>query len=399
MMTALRKEVDGFVASGALPGAVIAISSASGQWIEAVGSTGPAGEPLRADAVVRISSMTKPLVAVLTHQLAADGLLGLDSPITHWVPELADRQVVRRLDGPVDDTVPAEREATVDDLLTMRLGFGFAFEVDSCPVAELAVARGLGMGPPLPSAVQHTPDEWIAQFAGLPLMEQPGRHWRYDLAYSVLGVLLARAAEKPLPKLLSERLLQPLGMVDTGFAVPGHARERLIPCFTSGDDGLMVFDGTDDSDWLAPPVFPHAGGGLVSTAADYLRFGRLLLDGGTLAAPGAATTSPGTRIDEGRPLLTEAAVADLSADHLTEEQRGGPSASIFLDGEGWGHGVQVRLDPALPRRYGWGGGLGTTWYNFPDHGVTTVLMTQHLSPLGEPVLHFWKTLDDLLGAA
>jgi CubicO group peptidase (beta-lactamase class C family) len=100
-----------------------------------------------------------------------------------------------------------------------------------------------------------------------------------------------------------------------------------------------------------------------------------------------------------RPLLTEAAVAELSADHLTEEQRDGPSASIFLDGEGWGHGVQVRFDPALPRRYGRGGGLGTTWYNFPDHGVTAVLMTQHLPPLGEPILHFWKTLDDLLGAA
>jgi CubicO group peptidase (beta-lactamase class C family) len=376
MMTVLRKEMDGFVASGALPGAVIAISSPAGEWISAVGSSGPGGEPLQADAVVRISSMTKPVVAALTHQLAADSVLALSDPITRWLPELADRRVVRRLDGPVDDTVPAEREATVDDLLTMRLGFGFAFEVDSCPVAQLAVARGLGMGPPLPSAVQHTPDEWISQFATLPLMEQPGRHWRYDLAYSVLGVLLARAAGKPLPELLSERLLQPLGMGDTGFAVPSHARERLIPCFTGGD---VVFDGTDDSDWLAAPVFPHAGGGLVSTAADYLRFGRLLLDGG------------GT-------LLTQAAVADLSADHLTDEQRSGPSAAIFLDGEGWGHGVQVRLDPALPRRYGWGGGLGTTWYNFPDHGVTAVLMTQHLPPLGEPILHFWKTVDDLLGA-
>lgn len=377
MMTVLGKEMDGFVASGALPGAVIAISSSAGDQISAVGSSGPGGEPLQADAVVRISSMTKPLAAALTHQLAASGLLALSDPITRWLPELADRRVVRRLDGPVDDTVPAEREVTVDDLLTMRLGFGFAFEVDSCPVAELAVARGLGMGPPLPSAVQHTPDEWISEFAGLPLIEQPGRQWRYDLAYSVLGILLARAAGKPLPELLSERLLQPLGMGDTGFAVPEHARERLVPCFTGGD---VVFDGTDDSDWLAPPVFPHAGGGLVSTAADYLRFGRLLLDGGGS-------------------LLTEAAVADLSADHLTEEQRSGPSASIFLDGEGWGHGVQVRLDPALPRRYGWGGGLGTTWYNFPDHGVTAVLMTQHLPPLGEPILHFWKTLDDLLGAA
>ncbi|WP_344848434.1 serine hydrolase domain-containing protein [Kribbella ginsengisoli] len=397
MMTVLRKEMDGFVASGALPGAVIGISSPSGEWIEAVGSSGPGGAPLPADAVVRISSMTKPLTAALTHQLAADGVLALNAPVTRWLPELAHRRVVRRLDGPADDTVPAEREATVEDLLTMRLGFGFAFEVDSCPVADLAVARGLGMGPPLPSAVQHTPDEWIAQFATLPLMEQPGRHWRYDLAYSVLGVLLARAEGKPLPALMAERLFQPLGMVDTGFSVPVRARERLIPCFTSGDDGLVVFDGTSDSDWLEPPVFPHAGGGLVSTAADYLRFGRLLLNGGSLPSDGSLP-GEGDPLDGGS-LLSAEAIDDLSRDHLGEEQRDGPSASIFLDGEGWGHGVQVRLDPALPRRYGWGGGLGTTWYNFPDHGVTAVLMTQHLPPLGEPILHFWKTLDELLGAA
>ncbi|NEA36547.1 serine hydrolase domain-containing protein [Streptomyces sp. SID13031] len=376
----LSKAMAGFVASGALPGAVMAISSTAGDWVEAVGRTGPDGGPLRPDAVVRISSMTKPITAALTHQLAADGVLALTDPITRWLPELADRRVVRRLDGPVDDTVPAEQEITVEDLLTMRLGFGFAFEVDSCPVAELAVARGLGMGPPLPSGVRHTPDEWIEQFATLPLMEQPGRHWRYELAYPVLGVLLARAAAMPLPRLMAERLLQPLGMTDTGFAVPEHARDRLIPCFMSGDDGPVLFDGTDDSDWLAPPVFPHAAGGLVSTATDYLRFGRLLLDGGA-------------------GLLTEEAIAELSTDQLTEEQRNGPSAAIFLDGEGWGHGVQVRLDPGLPRRYGWGGGLGTTWYNFPDHGVTAVLLTQHLPPLAEPILHFWRTLDELLGAA
>lgn len=376
-LVVLKTAMAGYVASGALPGAVLAISSAAGEWVEAVGLDGPDGEQLEPDAVVRISSMTKPITAALTHQLAADGVLALTDPITRWLPELADRRVVRRLDGPVDDTVPAEREVTVEDLLTMRLGFGFAFEVDPCPVAELAVARGLGMGPPLPSAVQHTPDEWIEEFATLPLMEQPGQHWRYELAYPVLGVLLARAAGQPLPELMSERVFQPLGMADTGFAVPEHARERLIPCFTTG---LALFDGTDDSDWLASPSFPHAGGGLVSTATDYLRFGRLLLDGGGH-------------------LLAPQAIAQLSADHLTEAQRNGPSAAIFLDGEGWGHGVQVRLDPGLPRRYGWGGGLGTTWYNFPDHDLTAVLMTQHLPPLGEPILHFWRTIDELLGVA
>jgi CubicO group peptidase (beta-lactamase class C family) len=360
MMDQLLTVMAKHVGAGELPGAVLAVSSGSENRIEAV------GDHLAVDSVVRISSMTKPLVAVLTHQLAQDGLLALSDPITRWLPELASQPVLRRLDGPVDDTVPAEHATTVEDLLTMKLGFGFAFEVESCPVAELASARGLGLGPPLPSAVPHRPDDFIQVFAELPLMEQPGRHWRYEFAYPVLGVLLARAASQPLPELLQERLLEPLGMADTGFVVPDHAQDRLVPCYTTG---LEVFDGVADSDWLTPPLFPHAGGGLVSTAADYLRFGRLLLDG---------------KHD------------DLTTDHLTEEQRNGPSAGIFLDGEGWGHGVQVRLDTSLPRRYGWGGGLGTTWYNFPDHDLTAVLLTQHVPPLAPAILDFWSALDKQL---
>lgn len=118
---------------------------------------------------------------------------------------------------------------------------------------------------------------------------------------------------------------------------------------------------------------------MVSTAADYLRFGRLLLDGGGQ-------------------LLTPEAVGQLTTNQLTNDQRNGSSAGIFLDGEGWGHGVQVRLDDDLPPRYGWGGGLGTTWYNFPDHDLTALLLTQHVPPLFSAILDFWNAIDEQLSS-
>ncbi len=135
----------------------------------------------------------------------------------------------------------------------MRLGFGFAFEVESCPVGE--AAGELGLGPPKPSLVTLDPDRWIARFGELPLMEQPGRHWRYELAYGVLGGwLLSRASGMELPELFRRRLFEPLGMRDSGFVVPSHARDRLVRSFV----GTEVFDDAATSDWLRPPVFPHA---------------------------------------------------------------------------------------------------------------------------------------------
>lgn len=146
----------------------------------------------------------------------------------------------------------------------MRLGFGFVFEAD-CPVLGVAAQAGLGIGPPDPS-VPLSPEEWIARFAELPLLEQPGTVWRYDLAYAVLGVVLARAGGRPLDELLRARLLDPLGMTDTAFVAPPG---RLPPCYAAGDAGLVEFDPPGiDSRWARSPAFLDARGGLVSTATD-----------------------------------------------------------------------------------------------------------------------------------
>ncbi|WP_328988436.1 beta-lactamase family protein [Kribbella sp. NBC_01245] len=364
----VREAVAGSLGVGTAPGAVLAVSRGGETWVEAVGRASVGGAPMPDDAVMRISSMTKPLVAVLTLMLAEDGVLALADPVERWLPELADRQVVRRLDGPLTDTEPAGRSITVEDLLTMRMGFGFAFEVEGCPAAEAAAARGLGMGPPLPSAITHSPDEWLARFAELPLMDQPGRTWRYDVAFAVLGVLLARAGQASLPELMRTRVLAPLGMTSTGFVVPDDA--RLVPSYVSdGAGALVLFDPVEGSEWREPPVFPHAGGGMVSTAADYLQFGEFML------ARGAG-------------LLGEESIRAMTTDQLTPEQRAGGPAGIFLDGDGWGYGVSVNA-----KRYGWGGGLGTSWYAYPEHDLTAVLLTQMMPPSESVATAFWSTIE------
>jgi len=320
--------------------------------------------------------MTKPLVATLALLLVEDEILALDAPVDRWLPELADRRVVRRLDSPPDDTVPAARPITVDDVLSMRMGFGFVFDGD-CPTLGLAAAAGLGIGPPEP-ANPVKPDEWIARFAELPLLHQPGADWMYDLAYGVLGVLIRRAAGRPLDDLLRERVLEPLGMHDTGFV----ARDRLVPCYTLDDHGdRVLLDGVDDSRWAHRPAFPDPRGGMVSTAADYLRFARMLLGGGP-------------------PLLRPASIDVMTSNRLGPELGTSASARVFLSGGGWGYGVEV-VTPAHGARitrYGWGGGLGTTWYSFPDRDLAVVLLTQRLPPAEALIDSFWRTIHEMIGA-
>ncbi|HEY3607732.1 MAG TPA: serine hydrolase domain-containing protein [Pseudonocardiaceae bacterium] len=351
---------------GAAPGAVLAISQGNDVHIETVGSATLDGDtPLSADTVFRISSMTKPLVAALAMMLVEDGVFGPADPVERWLPELANRRVLRSLGG--TDTEPAERPITVDDVLTMRMGFGFVFD-EPCPTLELAARAGLGIGPPDP-ANPLTPDEWIARFAELPLLRQPGADWMYDLAYGVLGVLIARAAGRPLDELLHERLLAPLGMTDTGFTATDPA--RLIPCYQG--DGTL-FDPVDGSRWANRPAFPDPRGGLVATARDYLRFANLLLRGGV--------TADATR------LLSAGSVTAMTTNRLTK-----PTDSFFLTAGAWGYGMEVITTEA---RYGWGGGLGTTWYSYPDRDLAVVLLTQCLPPPEPLVDAFWSTLHSLL---
>lgn len=362
------------VETGVVPGAVIGILDGGREQVAAVGATEPGGStPLAAHSVMRISSNTKPFIAALTVVLIEEGVLDLQGSVERYLPELAARRVLRRPGADLNDTMPAQRSITVEDLLTMRMGFGHVLDGPS-PAVDAAVAAGLGFGPPDPTAPL-PPDEWIARFAALPLLDQPGTTWRYEISFAVLGVLLSRATAMPLDLLLRERLLDPLGLSDTAFQA---SAEALPPAYRLEDDGtLALFDGGGGaSRWTVAPVFPDARGGLISTASDLLRFAGVLLAGGA-------------------PLLSTASVRAMTADALTPAQRAAPSAAPFLNGGGWGYGIGVADTPG-GRRYGWAGGLGTLWWSWPQHDTAAVLLTQVLPPVPTVFEAFTTSIESAL---
>jgi CubicO group peptidase (beta-lactamase class C family) len=374
----------GHVERGALPGLVTLIGRRGEVHVDAIGTKALGGsEPIQRDTIFRITSMTKPITAVATMILVEECTLRLDEPVDRLLPELADRRVLTRLDGPLDETVPAHRPITVRDLLTFRLGLGMIFgPADAYPIQQAIDELGIvGFGPPDPSA-PHTPDEWIGRLATLPLMHQPGERWLYNTGSYILGVLIARAAGQPLETFLRERIFEPLGMTDTGFSVPAEKLDRLASCYVAdpATGALRLHDGVEESRWGHPPAFPDAGGGLVSTVDDYLAFGQMLLNRGRHG---------GARI------LSRPSVEAMTTDQLTPEQKA--ASGDWFASTGWGFGVSVvtRRDgvAAVPGRYGWDGGFGTSWSSDPREELVAILMTQRLAfpPLSEVYLDFWTS--------
>jgi CubicO group peptidase (beta-lactamase class C family) len=348
------------VERGAAPGLVSVVSRRGEIHVDVIGATAvDGGAPVQRDTIFRISSMTKPITAVAMLILLEECLVRLDEPVDRLLPELADRQVVRRIDGPVDDTVPAHRPITVRDLLTFRMGFGGYF--GPCPVNDAAAPLQLSVGPPAPS-LPPEPDEWMRRFSTLPLMCQPGERWLYHTGLDVAGVLIARASGQSFATFLRERIFGPLGMSDTAFSVPAADVDRFATSYlTDPDTGALTLYDPPAGQWSTPPAFPSGGAGLVSTADDYAAFSEMLLRGGA-------------------PLVSRPSVETMTRDHLTPEQK---AVSGFFpddfDARGWGFGVGVvtrRDNPYEPvGQYGWDGGLGTIWRNDPTEHLTTILLT------------------------
>jgi CubicO group peptidase (beta-lactamase class C family) len=371
----MHETMAGLVENGMTPGLVTLISRDGEIHADAIGTMALDGDdPMRRDTIFRIASVTKPITAVAAMILVEEGVLSLDAPVDAFLPELADRQVLRSLESEIDDTMPAERPITLRDLLTFRLGYGPIFDPPGTyPIQEAIAASGafpnIVTGEFLP---QLPPDELMAAYGELPLLHQPGEAWYYNSGSDLLGVLIARASGMSLGAFMQERIFAPLGMVDTAFSVPADKLDRLPPSYwTNPETGEpRETDGVDDSLWASPPIFESGSGGLVSTADDLLAFGQMMRSNGAY---------PGRRI------LSRPSVELMTIDHITAEQKAAsPFFPLSWDNLGWGFGVAVvtrRDDLRSVGWYGWYGGTGTAWGVDPREGLIGILLTQSVDIL------------------
>ncbi|HET7244220.1 MAG TPA: serine hydrolase domain-containing protein [Streptosporangiaceae bacterium] len=356
-LNGLHVAAERHVGDDKVPGLVALVARGDQVHVEALGRLAVDGPPVARDSIFRIASTTKPITAAVTLAVAAEGLIGLDEPVDRLLPELAGRKVLRRMDGALDDTVPAARAITVRDLLTFTFGFGMVGEMFASPepwpvVAAAGELRLSTIGPPDPP-VPPDPDTWIAALGSLPLLAQPGERWMYNTGAQVLGVLVARAAGQPFGEVLKTRIFGPLGMRDTGFWTADT--HRLATAYQPSPDGLVVLDEPDGK-WSRPPRFGDGAAGLVSTAGDLLAFARMLLRGGA-------------------PVLPADAVRAMTTDQLTPAQKaGGGLLPGFFQGRSWGF-CQAVYDSGA---FGWDGGLGSSWLVDPSQDLIVIVLTQRM---------------------
>jgi CubicO group peptidase (beta-lactamase class C family) len=380
------------VESGRIPGLVALVGRGDETHVEAIGTMRHEGGPsMRRDTIFRMASTSKPVSVAAAMVLLDECRLRLDDPVDPWLPELADRRVVTRIDAPLDDTVPARRPITVRDVLTSTFGLGMDMTSLGTPIMNAVFERGLTPNLPEPMPA---PDEWMRRLGELPLMHQPGQRWQYQLSSDLLGVLVARVSGQSFPAFLQERVFGPLGMTDTGFHVPDDQISRLpalyAPDPSSGE--FHVWDEAVGGRWSAPPAFPGGGGGLVSTADDYHAYFRMLLDHGRHG---------------GERILSRPAVELMTTNRLMPEQQAARDVmardNVHLShGQGqhggWGFGMAVRTyrgDYAPIGQFGWDGGSGTSTYADPSNGLVGILLTQVGASVPDPmhVMHdFWTTV-------
>jgi CubicO group peptidase (beta-lactamase class C family) len=362
-LEALAAAAAGHVDGGEAPGLVALVAHGDEVHVEVHGRLSFGGAPISRDSLFRIASTSKPVTAAATMALVQEGRLALDAPIDELLPELRDRRVLTRMDGPLDRTVDAWRAITTRDLLTFTFGFGMApaMLTSASPWPIAAAERELALntfGPPRPD-VKAGPDAWIASFGELPLIAQPGERWLYNTGATVLSVLASRAAGQPFDEVLRTRIFEPLGMRDTSFW--STKTRRLATSYRPTDAGPVVWDEPDGA-WSRRPAFFDGAAGLLSSADDLLAFARMLLSGG------------------GQVLLP-ASVHEITSDQLTEDQKShGGLGPNFFKRQSWGYCLAVEDGGA----YGWDGGLGTTWRVDPTVDLIVIVLTQMMFATSSP---------------
>jgi CubicO group peptidase (beta-lactamase class C family) len=350
LVAALRQRVE----AKRLPGAVIHVERRGVvAACESVGWRDPVqGAPMRGDAIFRIYSMTKPIVSVAVMRLFEQGRLRLDDPVAQHLPEFAAARVLVEGDGEPTLVAPA-RAMTIQDLLRHTAGLSYEFLPPSS-VRRLYTLREIG-------SRTRSNVELVATLAALPLQREPGSAWEYSRATDVLGRLVEVLAGRTLGEHLRETIFAPLGMDDTGFHVPRDCHERIAEAFVLDPD---TREKVALNDVRAPVPLESGGGGLVSTAADYARFLRLLIRGGSL---------------DGVRILGRKTVEFMTSDHLGAIPVG---SELLPPGHGFGLGFAVRLGagiaavPGSPGTYGWGGSAGTVFFVDPHEELFALMMIQ-----------------------
>lgn len=372
----LHQTLYGHIARGEMPGLVALVSHRDEVHVETMGTLAfdnPAA--MQRDTIFRIASITKPIAAVAAMTLVEECKIRLDDSIEPWLPELANRRVLKSISSDLQDTVPSNRAITLRDLLTFRMGFGSVMALpDTYPIQKfMREYRIGGDGPPRPAEAPVL-DEWLQRLGSLPLMAQPGEKWLYHVSSDVLGALIARVSGQSLGTFMHERIFQPLGMKDTAFYLPPSKRDRLpgVYFFNHRTKQLDSFEDVANSSWCSQPPFESAGGGLVSTIDDYFAFSRMMLNKGRFGR---------------EQILSRASVELMTSDQLTPEQRA--DAGIFFGSHSsWGLGVAVDIGRSEiyhnPGRFGWTGGFGTTAYTDPKDEMIGILFTQRMMESPEP---------------
>jgi CubicO group peptidase (beta-lactamase class C family) len=327
------------------------------------------GAPMTRDSLFRIASMTKPVISLAAMMLVEEGRLRLEDPIGRWLPELSGMRVLKDPGGPLDETYPAAREITVEDLLTHRSGLAAGFTARG----PLARAYGERLGTPLTRPM--APDAWLKTLGELPLFRPPGERFQYGLSTDVLGFLISRIEGRTLGELIRQRIFEPLGMAETVFWPPPALQGRVAHMYRIPPEPGPLLDVSFAIPDEAPP-FQSGSGGLFSTAEDYLKFARLLLGRGEA---------------DGVQIVRAETIDLMRANRLTPRQR----TFSFLGQQDWwttqgfGLGLAMVLDPerhaggaASPGAFGWPGAFGTWWMADPVEEMVSIFMVQDSVAMG-----------------
>ena len=365
-----------WVDSGRLPGLLVAIVRDDRLvWLETRGYRDvEAQRPVEPDTIYRIYSMTKPITTVAALMLYEEGCFQLDDPVAKFIPAFADTRVFESGDAESFSTVPLARPVTVHDLMIHTSGLTYGFQHEH-PVDALYRNRQIEYNANIGALA-----DVVEATAVQPLVFQPGTRWNYSVSTDVLGRLVEIWSGVSLDAFFDERIFRPLGMRDTGFHVPAEQAARLASNYVRADDGgLALAESAENSRFLEPAVTLSGGGGLVSTAADYLRFMRMLRGRGAL---------------EGVRILGRKSVELMTMNHLPGDlaDMGRPRfAEMPFAGIGFGLGVSVMLDPArarilgTPGEYAWGGMASTAFWVDPAEDLMVLLLTQLMPSSAYPI--------------